>query len=188
MKKYVYVFILMGFLLSCSNSHENEARKRIEMYISENAHDPNSYEFIKIDLPDTLTISDTLLISLKSDSADLWHFKDMENSSRSTANHYKEKKNDKYFGIGAEEGEESFLKEAEYYRNKAAEKSASIQEKINTLEKLSKDPVDKQILSVTYTLNFRIKNLMGAYSKTFATINYYPANDKWGVIEIEPTP
>jgi hypothetical protein len=188
MKKLLLIAFGSFQLFSCS-SIEKDARAKIEQHIKENAHDAKSYEFISMGKPDTLKLTDSLSVTLKTKNNSLKFHKDMMQSSMKQVAFYE--------NVMAETPNYAYIFTDSYERNKkdvaeyaeeVKKDSTAIQEVKSMIDNIKANPELNKIQDITYLLNFRIKNLMGALFKTHATIKYFPANNSWGPVEMTPNP
>ena len=183
MKKIIFALPAIVFLVAC-NSNEKTARTKVEEYIQANANDPKSYEFIDMGKPDTTRISDTLETSAYLDSLiDL----DMAQSSleraKSNVAEYEEEIKGEYGYIYMDSYNE-YVKEVGEYTEKIEKDKIKIEEKKKKILGLKQNPKSDEIVRITYTVNFRLKNGLGALMKTKATITYSPKGEKWDDPEI----
>jgi hypothetical protein len=184
MKKLLLLATVSLLLLSCS-SIEKDARQKIEQFISENANDASSYEFVSMDNPDTLFVADTLMLSIKKDSTKIIDFQKTEAVYSEQIKFYAaEMEKDKSLIPIYKETHDRCLVSVLYFQEKAKETTKVIDEKKSFINDLTSKPISEQIIQITFVLNFRIKNLMGGLYKTNAKIIYFPQNLTWSGVEI----
>lgn len=183
MKKItLYIFAIICWT-ACS-SNEKTAQSKVEEYILAHADDPKSYEFINIDKPDTVRISDTLATKMYLDSLiDL----SMAISSLKLSQVYL----DEYevsikgeFGHIYRESYEQYKKEVEEYTSAIRKAEMEISETKKKIQRLEKTPTENNILRISYNVNFRLKNRFGALVKSSASITYLPSEQKWEAVHM----
>jgi hypothetical protein len=76
------------------------------------------------------------------------------------------------------------VKEVGEYTEKIEKAKIKIAEKKKKILGLKQNPKSDEIVRITYTVNFRLKNGLGALMKTKATITYSPKGEKWDDPEI----
>jgi hypothetical protein len=182
MKKTIFALTAILLFAAC-NSNEKTARSKVEEYIQANANDPDSYEFIKMEEPDTVRISDTLRMSIFIDSLSLSTDKSFLEFSKSSVADYEDEIKGQY-GYIYMESYKGYVKEVEEYTEKVEKAEKKIEGKKKKIQSLDKNPESDKIVSVIYTVNFRLKNGLGALMKTRATIVYSPGDEKWGKVNI----
>jgi hypothetical protein len=181
-KKIIYSFAAIE-LAACS-SNEKTARTKVEEYIQANANDPKSYEFIDMGKPDTTRISDTLETSAYLDSLiDLDLAQSSLERAKSNVAEYEEEIKGAYGYIYMDSYNE-YVKEVGEYTEKIEKAKIKIAEKRKKILGLKQNPKSDEIVRITYTVNFRLKNGLGALMKTKATITYSPKGEKWDDPEI----
>jgi hypothetical protein len=139
------VFLVVGFT-SCSKklSQEEIVRKNAEEYIKEKMNDPSSYEFVKLELIDTITFNDNIEYIKIDISSDI----DINQSSIERNEEYKTSVPSLYNE-----------KEVEELKSKI-DRNKIILKKIDSLATLLGDR-RQEIASYTYVLTFRGNNAMG---------------------------
>lgn len=183
MKYFIYLIILSVSVVACS-SNEKTARNKIEDFIKENANDAKSYEFISIDKPDTLRISDTLEQKIYLDSiVDLdLALRNLELSQEFLSD-YEEKMKGAYSYI-YRESYEQHKKEVAHYSMIIEKITKSIEQERNKLIEFKQKPAENKIVRVVYKLNCRLKNKLGVLNKTSISIHLFPDKNKWGAVKI----
>jgi len=183
MKKTIFLALVSVVLASCS-SNEKTAKSKIEEFIQANANDPGSFEFINMENPDTLRISDTLEISAYLDSVvDLDVALSSLEISQESFDEYSTEINGEY-GYIYKESYETSKAEVEQYSKEVEKERKEIAEKQSKIKELKKHPEKDQIVSINYTMNFRIKNGFGALKKSSASIKYIPKKETWETVKI----
>jgi hypothetical protein len=183
MKKTIIYSIAAIALAACS-SNEKTARAKVEEHIQANAHDPKSYEFISIEKPDTVTVSDTLETSAYLDSLiDLDMGISSLNMAKENVAEYEDKIQGEY-GYIYKESYDLYVDEVKEYTTKVEQAKKQIEEKKKKIADLKKNPTEDKIVRILYTVNFRLKNGLGALRKSSATIIYVPKDDKWEEVQM----
>ncbi len=157
----LFVFIAIG-LSSCSENQPTQddiVKKNAEEYVKEKMNDPNSYEFVKLELMDSITFSEN--IEYRKD----YFSRDMEYDLSSL---------ERQEGYKTEIPSMYNEKDVEKLKAKI-EKSERILSKIDSLATLLGDR-KKEVASYTYIFSFRGNNALGA-----KTLNEY-------VVQTDPAP
>lgn len=188
MKRPIFYLLLMFGVFACSKSHEKEAQERIEKFLQENAHDAKSYEFISIASSDTFTLADSIKNVIFEAENDFYYYSRELKASLESAKRYKENMERSEYPELYETGYKNYSMEAETYKKKMQVAEEALKIEKNKLSELQTDMSKNEVIWEEYTLNFRIKNLMGAYFKTSASIQYFPSKNAWGQVKVAPNP
>ena len=178
MKKIILASIISVSLFSCSNQTD-VAREKIEDHIDSFANDPGSYQFVRMEKPDTMRRSDTLML----DSFLLDHYKDRVADDQDQVDWYQERVQGSY-GYIYQNSYDFYLKclaDSKERLNKVISKLESEKELYNRINNTEMD----SILRITHKLSFRIKNAAGGLMLTSARITFTPSNQSWGSIKIK---
>jgi hypothetical protein len=179
MKYLVYLFVIAIGITACS-SNEKTARNKIEDFIKANANDAKSYEFISMNKPDTVRISDTLEQKIFLDSlVDL----DVALSGLELSQEFLSDHEEKMKGSNPEiyrESYELYKKEVAEYSMTIDKVTKSIEKDKNKIKEFKEKPMENTIVQIVYKLNCRLKNKLGVLNKTSILINFFPADNKWG--------
>jgi hypothetical protein len=166
MKKLLLLLMISASTLLACSSIEKDARAKIEQHIKENAHDAKSYEFVNMEKPDTLFVADTLLQSIKADSEKILDFAKTEKLYKEQADFYAaEMQKDTRLTSVYKETYDRCLSGIVQFQERAKEVELIIEAKKSAISDLKNKPMTDQIIKVNYRLNFRIKNLMGGFTR-----------------------
>jgi hypothetical protein len=184
MNKIIRLLLISLLMVACS-SNEKTARNKIESFIEENANDAKSYEFISMNRPDTLRISDTLKLKMYLDSIitlDL-AYQNLKLSQQFLSESEKEMKGE-YSDI-YKDSYEQHKKEVEEYSKEVENAKKGIELDRVKLKEIEKNPAKNVIVQVRYKLNCRLKNKIGALTKTTVSIIFKPQEKSWGEVIME---
>jgi hypothetical protein len=178
------IYLLTAIAMIACSSEKNTAQNKVEDYIKANADDPKSYEFINVDKPDTVRISDTLNTKMYLDSViDLSMSMTSLKLSTEYLNEYEGKIYGE-FGYIYRESYEKYKAEVEQYTLAVKKAEKTISETKKKIQILEKTPSENKILRIRYKVNFRLKNGFGAMVKSSATVTYLPLEQKWEEVQI----
>jgi hypothetical protein len=172
MKKIILSSIASVFLFSCSNQTD-VAREKIENHIDSFANDPGSYQFVRMEKPDTTRKSDEILSEIYIDSlVYLTSAKEMMNfefecfTRRSSLSCLQDL------------ATVSFTRYKEYQKEVDSLES-SLKKRKEEVLKFSKTPQTDSVLCISHKCVFRIKNAAGGLILTEANITFDFAKQKW---------
>lgn len=151
MKRVLLLTLLVSFLFSCGNENNREDRvkQNVEELIKKSMDDPKSYEFVSIEVIDSVTYKDNIDYRKE-------HFVKSLNMNRDNIDFYTE--------IGKNEEIEKYQLEMK--------KDSLIIDEINSIEQKLGDEVNK-IASYTYQFKCRGNNKFGAK----ILVSYYVQTD-----------
>jgi hypothetical protein len=116
--------------------------------------------------PDTLFVADTLLQSIKADSEKILDFAKTEKLYKEQADFYAaEMQKDTRLTSVYKETYDRCLSGIVQFQERAKEVELIIEAKKSAISDLKNKPMTDQIIKVNYRLNFRIKNLMGGFTR-----------------------
>jgi hypothetical protein len=178
------IYLLTAIAMIACSSEKNTAQNKVEDYLTANADDPKSYEFINVDKPDTVRISDTLNTKMYLDSViDLSMSMSSLKLSQEYLDEYKGKIHGE-FGYIYRESYEKYKAEVQEYTLAVQKAEKTITETKKKIQILEKTPSENKILRSRYKVNFRLKNGFGAMVKSSATVTYLPLEQKWEEVQI----
>ena len=178
MKKTILFSIASVFLFSCSDQTD-VAREKIENYIDSFANDPGSYQFVRMEKPDTMRKSGMLFSRVYIDSlVYLTSAREMRDLEFET---FTRRSSSSYLQDLAAESLTRYKK----CQKEVDSLESSVKKKKNEALKISKDPQLDSILYISHKCIFRIKNAAGGLVLSEANITFDCSKQRWESVRIK---
>ncbi len=171
MKKIILSSIASVFLFSCSNQTD-VAREKIEDHIDSFAHDPDSYQFVRMEKPDTTKKSDTIRWSAELDSFSLYYNNQVVDLYKGSYQRYL---SSPY--LSDMSGDQ--LQKYNFYKKKSDSLENCYTSKRKKYLEISKLDDKDSVIYINYKCTCRIKNASGGLILTSASITFIESTKTW---------